>query len=50
MVDPGEPQVRIGKPTQLPYRVVGRTAPGGDIFDERSKRGSIHGLLYPAQL
>ena len=50
MVDPGEPQVRKGKATQLPHRVVGRAAPGGDIFDERPKRGSIHDLLYPAQL
>ena len=30
MVDPGEPEVRIGQAPQLANRVVGRAAPGGD--------------------
>ena len=50
MVDPGEAQVRVGQAAQLPDGVVGRAASGGDVFDERAKRGSVHDLLYPAQL
>jgi hypothetical protein len=50
MVHPGEPQVRVGQAAQLAHGVVGRAAPSGDVFDERAKRGSIHDLLYPAQL
>ena len=50
MVHPGEPQVRIGQAAQLPDGVVGRAAPGGNVFDECAKRGSVHELLYPAQL
>ena len=50
MVHPGEPQVRIGEAAQLPDGVVRRAASGRDVFDERAKRGSVHDLLYPAQL
>jgi hypothetical protein len=50
VVHPGEPQVRIGKAPQLPNGVVGRAAPPGNVVDERAKRGSVHDLLYPAQL
>ena len=50
MVHPGEPQVGVGQAAQLPDGVVRRAAAGGDVFDERAKRGSVHDLLYPAQL
>ena len=50
MVDPGEPEVGVGQPAQLPHGVVGRAVARGDLFDERAKRGSVHDLLYPAQL
>jgi hypothetical protein len=50
MVHPGEAQVRVGQATQLAHGVVGRAAPCGNVFNEGAKRGSIHDLLYPAQL
>ncbi len=50
MVHPGEPQVRVGEASQLPDGVVRRAAPGRDVFDEGAERGSVHELLYPAQL
>ena len=50
MVHPGEPQVRVGEAAQLADGVVGRAAARSDLFDERTQRGSVHDLLYPAQL
>ena len=50
VVHPGEPQVRIGQATQLPHGVVGRALARSNLFDERTKRRSVHDLLYPAQL
>ena len=50
MVHPGEPQVRVGETPKLPDGIVRRAASGRDIFDEGAERGSVHELLYPAQL
>ena len=50
MVHPGEPEVGVGQTAELPDGVVRRAAAGGDVFDECAKRGSVHDLLYPAQL
>ena len=50
MVDAGEPEVGIRQAAQLPHGVVGRALARSDLFDERAKRGSVHDLLYPAQL
>ncbi len=50
MVDAGEAEVGVGQAAQLTHGVVGRAFAGGDLFDERAKRGSVHDLLYPAQL
>jgi len=50
MVDPGESQVRVGEAAKLPDGLVGRAASRSDIFDEGAERGSVHELLYPAQL
>ena len=49
-VDAGEAEVRVGQPAQLAYCVVGRALARGDLFDQRTKRRSVHDLLYPAQL
>ena len=50
VVHAGEPQVRIGQAAQLPHGVVGRALARRDLFDEHTKRRSVHDLLYPAQL
>ena len=50
VVDAGEAQVGVGQAAQLAHRVVGRALARGDLFDQRTKRGSVHDLLYPAQL
>jgi hypothetical protein len=50
MVHPGEPQVRVGEAPQLPDGIVRRASSGGDVINEGAERGSVHELLYPAQL
>ncbi len=49
-VDAGETEVGVGQPAQLAHCIVGRALARGDLFDQRTKRRSVHDLLYPAQL
>jgi hypothetical protein len=50
MVHPRKPQVRVGEAAELPDGIVGRAASGRHVFNKSAERGSVHELLYPAQL